>query len=354
MAEQAAELDPMVAFYFGLDKEEKPEEEIQETPEEPVSIVEEPEAVQTTDEPVTPKAEEQVVIQKWEDSITDPNARWIADTLAKENGEEEVYNAIKDKFEYKSYTPEQKVLSYLAAQNPELDENEILFMAGQEYGIGVDIDPNDPELTPDEKKALRIRDINRKKAVSEADKFFSEKSKSITLPSLPNPLDNDEGYKEYQNYKTQQQEIQKQQEAQQKEIDAVLAEIDTTAKSFKKLDIDLKFDLDGGEFAIKSDFKMDEQKQKQLADYAKRYQPSAEEVKAFTDPNGKFDMKGYMDQLANQCFAKQLIKAAVKQALSKDRERFVENDLYNNKLRNNEISESTTITQEPWEYLMGR
>lgn len=340
--------DPMVLEFYGK-PEEKPESE--QSNEETVETPAEEENPTEEDKPEEVK--ETVVVNKWEDSITDPHARWIADTLAKDGGEEEIYNAIKDKYAYKEYTPEQKVIAYLAAENPELDENELLFLAAQDFGIGVDAD-EDAELTPEEKSVLRAQGIARKKAVSQADKYFQERANAITLPTLPNPLDNDEGYKAYQASVAKQQEIIAQQAEDQKNIDAVLLEMNTTAKTFEKIDIDLKLDLDGGEFAIKSDFKLDAKKQQQLADYALRYQPSPDEVKTFTDTNGKFDMKGYMAVLAKQCFSDQLIKAAVKQALSQDRERFVEGELYNNKLRNNDISESPDRPLEMWELAMGK
>ncbi|MCW3111382.1 MAG: hypothetical protein JWQ09_5888 [Segetibacter sp.] len=340
--------DPMVLEFYGK-PEEKPE--IEQSNEE--TEVKPDEVVIEEAKPTAEEVKETVVVNKWEDSITDPHARWIADTLAKEGGEEEIYNAIKDKYTYKEYTPEQKVIAFLAAENPELDDNELLFLAAQDFGIGVETD-EEAELTPEEKGILRAQGIARKKAVSQADKYFQERANAITLPTLPNPLDNDEGYKAYQASLAKQQEITAQQAEDQKNIDAVLLEMNTTAKTFEKIDIDLKLDLDGGEFAIKSDFKLDAKKQQQLADYALRYQPSENEVKAFTDTNGKFDMKGYMAGLAKQCFSDQLIKAAVKQALSQDRERFVEGELYNNKLRNNDISESTDRPLEMWEMAMGK
>jgi hypothetical protein len=341
--------DPMVLEFYGK-PEEKPENEeisdkIEETP--PV------EEVPPVEEKVVEEVKEPVVVSKWEDSISDPHARWMADTLAKEGGEEEIYNAIKDKYAYKEYTPEQKVIAYLAAENPELDDNELLFMAAQDYGIGIETD-DEAELTPEEQKAIKAQGIARKKAVSQADKFFSERAAAIKLPTLPDPLQNDEGYQAYKANLAQQEEIKAQQAEDQKNIDAVLTEMNTTAKTFEKVDIDLKLDLDGGEFAIKSDFKLDAKKQQQLADYALRYQPSPDEVKAFTDTSGKFDMKGYMAVLAKQCFSDQIVKAAVKQALSQDRERFIESDLYNNKLRNNDISESTDRPLEMWELAMGK
>jgi hypothetical protein len=62
-------------------------------------------------------------------------------------------------------------------------------------------------------------------------------------------------------------------------------------------------------------------------------------MKQFTDTQtGKFDYKGYLASLAPTVFAKQLLAAGIRQALHQDRQKFVEGELKNSTLRNNDVS----------------
>ncbi len=239
--------------------------------------------------------------------------------------EEALYTQLASKYGHKSLKPEDKAYAYLKAQNPELDDNEIAFIAASDYGIGVD-GVEDEDLTDEQRMAIRKQDIARKKLFTQADGYFSDQASQVALPDY-DPLDVDPEYKEY---RTQKEADRVAKDEQAATLQTVLNNIEKTAKKITEVNEDFEIEIDERKLPVNVKFKLNEEKQKQLVDYAKRHNPS----------DGQFDWNGYMLSLAPSAFAKDLIKAATKQALTTDRENFIEKELKNSTLRNNDVSQT--------------
>lgn len=274
--------------------------------------------------------------------------RWIYEKI-KAGEDKEVYEKLRDKYEYESYNEEKKMLSFLAVKYPFLDEEELRFKAEDEYGIGKqEIDEDD--LTEEEKRANKKQGIERKGLLSEADRYFTDKAETIELPTLANPLDADEDYKSYKERVKADEAARIESEKQVSELNK---QIENTAKSLNQIGVEVKIEsIDDGEFALNVQFDFDDKKKTQLADFAKVYTPTQAQIEARTDQNGEFDMKGYMTDLANQLFSKQIMKAAIKQAIVKDRESFEARELKNSTLNNREVQQQTSTDVDLYSQLM--
>jgi hypothetical protein len=348
--------DPMVASYFDGTEQQEEENQEQDNNQEEQSTddaaselarkeAEKIEAKRIEDEKAAELAkaennnQEQEKPKKWDEGLND-KAKFVLDKLAK-GEEKEVWELLNSKFGHEKLSAEQKAFEYLKSQNPYLDEDDISFKLANEYGIGATplTEREIEDLTEAQEAEIKKQSLAKKQLLNEAENFFSSKAETLEIPALPNPLDEDEGYKEYQAYKAEQAELVKQQEefAKQQEIEdkRIEEEVKSTAVKIDTLSIDLKLDLDQSEFALKSEFKLDDAKKKQLADYALDYTPTKAEVEAHRNTNGEFDMKGYMTSLAKRLFSEQIQKAVLKQAIAKDREEFTERELKNSTLRNN-------------------
>lgn len=252
--------------------------------------------------------------------------------------EKDLYDRLDKKYNHERMKPEDKALAFIKQQNPELDDNEILFIAASDYGIGVDR-PEEKDLTDEQQFELKKQDISRKKLLASADTYFKEEAGKVELPGA-DPLELDPAYKAYQESATKQAETAKEQATQ---LQNTIKQIDKNVKEISSLKESIEIDIDDSKFAIDVNFSVDDKKQKQLADYVKQYIPSDAEIAAFTDTDtGKFDWKGYMSNQATKVFAKDMIKAAVRQALSQDRDAFREVHLKNSTLRNNDVSQTVT------------
>jgi len=357
--QEGKELDPMVAAYF--DGTEQTSSENQQTE---VELAEQKriddeaaeaerlrldQESQSQNKEAEEKAEEERLAKekaeleqqqekpkRWDEGLND-QGKFILDKLSK-GEDKDVYMLLQGKYGFENLSDDEKMIQYLAEKNPHLDREDLLFKAAEEYGVGVtDIETDD--LTTEQKNYLRKQEIDRKGLLSEADKFFKDKAVDLSIPSLPNPLDEDEGYKEYLTFKEQQVAAAEEQRIQQEQLDKEIAEtaqeVINTAQQIDTLPIELKINLDQGELDLKSDFVLDEAKKKQLADYANDYFPTPGEIKQHQDQNGKLDMKGYMTMLAKRLFSDQILTAVVKQSISKDRDTFTEDVLKNSTLRNN-------------------
>ncbi len=357
--EEQVVVDPMIqAFFDGTEKqEEKSQEQIDAEAQQQNEANAEAERQRLEQEQESQKEAERLEQEKlaeaekkqaesqqekpkaWDEGLND-QAKFILDKLTK-GEDKDVYELLKNKFGYENLTEEDKMITYLAEKNPHLNREDLLFKAAEEYGIGATYLSEEElrDLTDSQRKFLRTQEIERKGLLSQADKFFKDKSTNIEIPSLPNPLDTDEGYKEYKAFQAEQVKLKEQEEAQKIENEKLeqqtIQQVNTTAKEIEALTIELDIDLDQGKFDLKSEFKLDDKKQKQLADYALEYVPTQAEFKAHQDQDGKLDMKGYMTTLAHKLFASQIQKAVTKQAIMKDREKFTEEQLKNSTLRNN-------------------
>lgn len=251
--------------------------------------------------------------------------------------EKQLFESLNKKYSHERMKPEEKALAFLREQNPELDDSELSFIAMTEYGIG--FDPlSDDELSDQQKIELQKQSIAKKKLLKQADDFFQSEASKVTLPDY-DPLDLDPDYK---SYRTESQKRSDDEKQRTDKINYINTELDTNANLISEITDSTEIDLDEGKFALDIKFKLDENKQKQLADFAKRYQPTAEEYNAFNDPKtGKFDYKGYVQSLAPIVFAKEIKAAGLRQALAKDRQHFVEHTLKNSTLRNNDVSQVT-------------
>lgn len=252
--------------------------------------------------------------------------------------EKELYDRLDKKYNHERMKPEDKALAFIKQQNPELDDEEVLFVAASDYGIGVE-KPDESLLTDAQVLELKKQDIARKKLFGQATEYFKEEAGKVELPGA-DPLELDPAYKAYQENTTKQASDRQAQEVQ---LATTIKQIDKNVKEISDLKEPIEIDIDDSKFAIDVNFKLDDKKQKQLADYVKQYIPSDSEIAAFTDTDtGKFDWKGYMSNQATKVFAKDMIKAAVRQAISQDRDSFRENHLKNSTLRNNDVSQTVT------------
>jgi len=251
--------------------------------------------------------------------------------------------AVIKKNQYKSLSAEQKALAFLKEKHPSLNDEDLIFEAAQEYGIGVtDIDLED--LSEEDKRAIKKQEIKRKELMYEADTYFKQQSDAIELPTIPNPIETDEDYKSYKEFVAQQKAQEVEIQKQQLEINT---NIDTTSSKLEKIEIEPKITLDEREFSFKSEFKLDENKRKQLAEFAKVYTPTQEEIDEYFPQDGKLNMDGYLSHLATIKFQKQIINSAVKEGIARAREEFVEKDLKNSTLRNNETTQQSNREVDP-------
>jgi hypothetical protein len=248
--------------------------------------------------------------------------------------EEKLAELLDKKYGYKKMKSEDKALAFIKQQNPELDDNEIMFIAANDYGIGVD-KPDEDDLTDSQVLDLKKQDIARKKLYTQAENYFAEQANQIQLTS-EDPLELDPNYKTYKEQVVAQEQLKKQQEQKYQET---IKEVKSAAKSISDYKITEEIDLDGSKFALEVSFKMDDKKQAELVAYAERYSPTDAEVASYTDTTtGKFDWKGYMGYMAEKAFEKDIRKAAIRQALAQDRQQFIEKELKNSTLRNNDVS----------------
>lgn len=253
--------------------------------------------------------------------------------------DKEIYETLKLKYGHKEMSPEDKMINFLVATRPELDTDDIHYLLASEYGVGAtDVDPDD--LTPEMKDSLRKQEIARKALLRQADGYFEQQAGEVKLPELPALADLDPGYKEY--LENKEKEVLLQQQIEKDKADAIAAEAQTlqlvtkTATEIDNLSLGLEFEMDKGKFDLSMDFKLDDKKKKQLADYTAEYTPTQAEYKQFTRENGEFDMKGYMTQLAERLFAPQIQKALIKQAIAKDRDAFISTELKNSSFNRGE------------------
>src|SRR6202000_1223188 len=94
--------------------------------------------------------------------------------------EEKLAELLDKKYGYKKMKPEEKALAFIKNQNPELDDNEILFIAANDYGLGVE-NPDESLLTDAQVLELKKQDIARKKLFGQADSYFAEQAASARL-----------------------------------------------------------------------------------------------------------------------------------------------------------------------------
>jgi hypothetical protein len=347
------EVDSMLAAYLRenpvVEQEAVIEEENTEIQETASEVVEQTptEEIQEVAAQVEEKAE---VVAPFVPEFKSEKDRWLYETI-REGKEKEAYEALRQKFEYESYSSDQKVLAYLKELNPMLDEDDIAFKAASEFGIGAE-EYVAELLTEDQKKELKSQEIKRKELLYKADGFFKEKAESFELPSLPNPLDTDEGYKSYKEFQATQAELAEQEVQFKKEQQEMFNQIDSASLKIETIEIEPKIVLDDSEFTFKSEFKLDENKRKQLADFAKVYTPTQEEVKEYFPEDGKFNIPGYLSHLAEIKFSKQIRDAVVKEGIAKAREEFIEKDLKNSTLRNNQSTQQTNREVAPEVSLM--
>lgn len=339
------EIDPMLAkFYEGVEFEQ---EEVQEDTIEEEATAEETKEVEAIEEE---KVEEEDNKSDFVDAKVEEKEAVVVEEVDNSEWLKDFEAALLKKNEYKSLSAEQKALAYLKEQNPYLDEEDLVFKAAQEFGIGAtEISEEDLELMTDsEKRAykaeIKAQEIKRKGLLHQADGYFKEQSDAIELPKIPNPIEADEDYKSYK----AQVALQAEQEAQfKKEQDEIFSVIDTASTKIETIEIEPKITLDDSEFTFKSEFKLDENKRKELAEFAKGYTPTQAEIDEYYPQGGKFNAEGYLSHLATIKFSKQIINAAVKEGIATAREKFVEKDLKNSTLRNNETMQQSNREVHP-------
>lgn len=360
--ELKTEYDPMISYFYEDKEEEEPTKTQEELDAESKAVLEQEEADKAKLEEeerlrleeeekakaaLQPKKEEEPEKPKSWDADLSEQSKFIIDKLSK-GEDKDVFDILKNKYGYSNLTDEEKIFEYMLQKNPHLDKDDLSFKLANEYGIGA-TPVDELDMTDEIKNLMKRQEIEKKGLLSEAKKYFEDKASSTEIPTLPSILDLDEGYKEYvanREESKKQEELQKQQQLEfDQEVAQTITKINSTAQEIETLPIELKIDLDQGEFDLKSDFKLDEAKRKQLADYAIEYTPTKAEVDAHTK-NGEFDMKGYMTMLAHRQFSVQIQKAVLKQALAKDRENFTEQHLKNSTLRNNSDREVITDQED--------
>lgn len=255
-----------------------------------------------------------------------------------------LFAKLNQKYGHTAMSSESKVLAYLKSTHPELEDSDIAFLAASDYGIGVDA-PDTEDLDTTQIAELRKQEIARKQLTAKADNYFREQAEQIALDGY-DPLELDP---EYQSFRTTQAEQRTAQEARASHEADVITKIETNSKTISEITESIEIELDEGKLAVPVKFKLNEEKQKELADFAKRYTPTQAEYDKFNDPEtGKFDYKGYMESIAPIAFAKDIAKAGMRQALAKDREQFIEKELKNSTLRNNDVSQ---VVEKKFDYV---
>lgn len=268
--------------------------------------------------------------------------KWVYQMLS-EGKDDEVLQALNKKHGYKTMSEEDKAILFLKSLHPSLDDDDLEFKAKMEYGIG-EQEEEDEYATDADKALYKARNIKRKELLYEADNYFSAQAEAFKLPALPSVEDSDPDYKSYKEFVASQAE----QQATMKEEEAkIIQMIDTASVKVETIEIKPTIQLDDREFSFVSEFKLDENKRKQLAEFAKTYTPSQEEQATYFPEDGKFNMEGYLGHLATIKFSTQIINAAVKQGIAKAREEFVEKDLQNSTLRNSQTQQQSTHTIDP-------
>lgn len=312
------------------------------TPDPEPEVIPEPEAIVEPEPEPTPEPEKEVVEPVVETVVPEYKAKKYVPI----EDEEKLAELLDRKYGYKKLNPEEKALAFIKEQNPELDDNEILFIAANDYGIGVE-KPSEEDLTSEQALELKKQDIARKKLYSQAESFFAEQASKVELAG-EDPLELDPAYKTYKEQIAEQERVRVQQAEKYKET---IQEVKSAAKSISDYKIPEEIDLDGSKFAFEINFKMDDKKQAELVAYTERYTPTEDEIAQYTDTTtGKFDWKGYMGYMAEKAFEKDIRKAAIRQALAQDRQQFIEKELKNSTLRNNDVSKvsDTKIDHVDW------
>lgn len=256
--------------------------------------------------------------------------------------EKALYEKLNAKYRHEQMKPEEKAFSFIKKQRPELDDNEVMFVAATEYGIGVE-KPDESTMTDEQVLELKKQNVNRKKLLREADEFFAGEAAKVALEDY-DPLELDP---EYKDFRTNRQKVADEQKENQEKRENLYTTFETNSKAILEITESVEIDMDEGKLAIPVTFKLNEEKQKQLADFAKRYTPTDEEFNQFNDlKTGKFDYEGYMRSMAPKVFARDIAKAGMRQALAQDREKFIEKELKNSTLRNNDASQ---IVEKPFD-----
>lgn len=258
--------------------------------------------------------------------------------------EAELYAKLNAKYGHSAMSADEKAIALLRKQNPELEDKDIAFIAESEYGIGAEEIPDD-ELDDAQRRELQKQAIARKRLTKQADTYFAEQATAVALDGIdPTSLDPD-----YQAYKGQVQAQQAEQTAREAHVADVHTQIDTNSKVISEITESVEIELDDNKLVVPVKFKLNDEKQRELADFAKRYTPTQAEYDAFNNPDtGKFDYKGYMESLAPIAFAKDIAKAGMRQALAQDRQQFIEKELKNSTLRNNDVSQ---VVNKPFDII---
>jgi len=303
-------------------EEEQKEEEKQEEKQEEQKIEDRSEEKQEEKQQQEEKKEEVVVKAEKKKLWTEDYENTVSELLGK-------------KLQYKSLSPEQKALAFIAKENPGLEKDEIEFLAATEFGIGVP-EPDEADLTEAQIIELKKQGIQRKKLINQADSFFKNEAESVQLPEPD--IDEDPEYTQYKKEKVSQAEAAK---TQAETYAKTLQQVETTAKNITEIKDVLEIEIDDRKLPVNLNFKIDEAKQAKLIDFVKNYTPTKEEVAAFTEPvSGQFDYKGYMTSQASKVFAREILASGIKQAIAQDRAEFIEKELKNSTLRNNNVSET--------------
>lgn len=268
--------------------------------------------------------------------------KWVYKMLS-EGKDDEVLQALNKKHGYKTMTTEQKAISYLKTLHPSLDDDDLAFKAENEFGIGVEAP--DEYASDAEKNGFKAMEIKRKELLHDADGYFTSEAEAFKLPTLPSIEDGDPEYKSYKEFIASQEENEILIKAQE---DKLIDMIDTSSAKVETIEIKPTIQLDDREFSFVSEFKLDDNKRKELAEFAKVYTPTQEEQAEFFPEDGKFNMEGYLGRLAQYKFRDQIINAAVKEGIARAREEFVEKDLKNSTLRNNETQQQSTHDIDPY------
>lgn len=280
------------------------------------------------------------------ETISIPDPLYKSKKFIEVEDESALFAKLQSKYGHTSMSPEEKAIAFLRMKNPELEDKDIAFLAETEYGIGAEEIPDD-ELDNAQRKEIQMQNISRKKLAKQADDYFTEQATQVTLDGY-DPLDLDP---DYQAFRGQQETMKAEEEARQLHIDNINTQIDTNVKAISEITENVEIELDESKLAIPIKFKLNEDKQKELANFAKRYTPTQAEYDTFNDTEtGKFDFKGYMESLAPIAFAKDIAKAGMRQALAQDRQQFIEKELKNSTLRNNDVSQTVERKVDAYDY----
>lgn len=235
-------------------------------------------------------------------------ARQIYDLL-KENKTDELYDYLrKSKEDYSKWSTEDLLRHKLKSEYPNLSESDVEEIITHDYKLGYELTEEDRDnLTPAQIKQWEMdKKMAQAKAMRDAEAIrnsLESSKKEIVLPKID----------KLETVVDPNQPTPEQIEVAQKQWEA---EVDAELPKFKDFNFDFKVGEDGD--VLSTTFKLEGDQEKAVAQALKTtYEPGDE----------KLTMAQLAEKTTFKLFGRQILNAAVKDAVAKAKEKFVEREL---------------------------